>query len=288
VHFTGIFQNSRFFIEGFGLNLWFRLFSRRYLYTVHNVMPHGKENHRIFRWLYWLAYRIPNVLIVHTTLAKQQLTQQFGMAQHKIQVVSIGLNEEMPMTDLTPAQARRRLGYGDTEKIFLFFGKMDEYKGLDLLLQAFDQLDLPDIKLHVAGVFRDLVYRQKIMLIISQARRKNDIRLDERMVPNEEVEILFKGADMLAMPYRNIYQSGLLFLCYRFGMPLVATDVGSLREFVGPDMGLIVKPNDIGSFADGLWRFCTSKILYNRENIRAKGIKYQWPSICRCLVPLYQ
>ena len=53
-----------------------------------------------------------------------------------------------------------------------------------------------------------------------------------QFIPDDEVEVYFKAADVLALPYTHLFQSGVLFLAYNFGLPVVSTDVGSIREDV--------------------------------------------------------
>ena len=241
MHFTQIFRNAVVLFEGILLNLCFKLLARRYLYTVHNVLPHNKENSSVFHLVYCLIYHIPDRLVVHSYLAKEQLIRQFSVPPEKISVISIGINEEISVTPLTGKDARRRLGYEDEAQLVLFFGRIDEYKGLDVLINAFDQLELPTTKLLIAGAFNTKAYRRQIRAAIAAARRRTDIRLDERSIPDAEVEVFFKACDVLVLPYRNIYQSGVIFLCFNFGMPIVATDVGSFREFIEENLGIITK-----------------------------------------------
>jgi glycosyltransferase involved in cell wall biosynthesis len=288
VHFTGIFRNALILFEGFVLSLCFRLLSSRYVYTVHNVLPHNKENKRFLKWVYRLVYKIPDTLLVHTRLAKQQLVEQFSVPDQKVIVISIGVNEEMPVTEITREEARRRMGFDARDRIVLFFGKVDEFKGLDILIEAFEVLELPSTKLLISGWFPNPSYRQKIISALGATRRKADIHLHEAFIPNEEVEIFFKSADVLALPYRNIYQSGVVFLCFNFGLPIVATNVGSLQEFVGEEMGIITRTNDAPGVADGLRRFFETQNRFRREHIIAKAAKYKWENICKVLTPLYK
>lgn len=288
VHFTGLFRNELILFEGLVLNSCFRMLSRHYIYTVHNVLPHSKEKSLFFRLVYRFVYKIPQSLLVHTQLAKHQLVAQFSVPDSKIIVISIGLNEEMPITEITREDARRRLGFTNEEKVVLFFGKADEYKGLDTLLAAFDRLDLPRIKLLIAGWFPDPSYRRQIVSAIDAARHKADIHLHEAFIPNAEVENYFKSADVLVLPYKHIYQSGVVFLCFNFGLPVVATDVGSLPEFIDKDMGIITKTNDAEGVADGLQCFFAKQSQFRQETIIEKAKKYKWDRICKILLPLYQ
>lgn len=286
-HFTGILDARRILIDGFLLHLWARLTAGRYVYTVHNVLPHGCDHSRAFRWFYKLAYRVPHVLLVHTSAARSQLMEEFGVPGEKIHLTCLGLNEEMPITSLSCSEARARLGFGDREKLILSFGRIDEYKGLDLLIEAFDLLELEDARVVVAGPFGDSDYRKRILLQVSRAKRTAHITLHERFIPNEEGEVFFKACDVLCLPYRNVYQSGLVFLGPRFGLPIVSTDVGSMREFVEGDMGVIAKTNDARGISEGLNEFFASSHRFRREHIAAKARGYRWDDICRALVTLY-
>ncbi len=287
VHFTGIFRNELILWEGLVLNLCFRLLAGRYLYTVHNVLPHSRGHSRFFRWIYRKIYRVPHLLLVHTRRTRRQLVEEFGVAENRIHLTSLGLNEEMPLTGMTPSEARHRLGFDGDKQFILFFGKIDEYKGLDRLLAAFDGLAYPNTRLVIAGEYRNPAYRAQIYLQLERMSRRKDVHIYERFVPNEEVEVFFKACDVLCLPYRHIYQSGLVFLGPRFGIPMVTTDVGSLGEFVGDGMGMVSRTNDAAGIADALDRFLSAPGRFSRAAIFNHAQKYRWSFVCRELVPLY-
>lgn len=288
VHMTGIFRNKLVLVEGLALNFCLKWFSAKYIYTAHNTLPHSRADSRFFQFVYRWVYRVPDVILVHTARAKQELVARFGVPEGKIRVISIGLNEEMPLTTLEPAAARARLGIQAAEKVILFFGKLDEYKGVDLLIPAFAKLELPGKKLLLAGSFPNPEYRARVLRAIDSSPAKDCIVLHEEYVPNEDVEIFFKTCDVLVLPYRNIYQSGLVFLSLRFGVPVVATDVGSLREFIDNETGVVAETNDVDGFAAALARFFADRSRFKREKISLKANQYRWEDICRALVPLYQ
>lgn len=287
LHFTGIFKRELILFEGIALHLAFRRFSGRYLYTAHNVLPHGREHSRFFARVYAFIYRLPDRIIVHTPAAKRQLVRRFGVPAGKIQVASIGLNEEAVLTDLTQAEARTRLGLYRAERVILFFGKAEPYKGLDLLVRAHADPAVPESKLVVSCWFPGADYRRTVLEAIARSPRRTDIRLHEGFAANEAVELFFKAADVLVLPYRHIDQSGVVFLCWRFGLPIVATDVGSLREFIDADAGVIAASAAPAAIADALRIFFERQAHYRRELIAARARRYRWDAICRDLVPLY-
>ncbi|MGE3841575.1 MAG: glycosyltransferase [Vicinamibacterales bacterium] len=107
-------------------------------------------------------------------------------------------------------------------------------------------------------------------------------------MPNDEVAVWLRARDVVVMPYRNIYQSGIVFLCLHFGVPIVATDVGCLSEYVDEVSGIIAPPDNPAGFAEALDRFFASRTYYNREVIARQGIKYAWERQCLAIRHLYQ
>jgi glycosyltransferase involved in cell wall biosynthesis len=288
IHFSGIFRNDLILFEGVFLHLFMRLAAKKYIYTAHNILPHNRQGHGLFRWLYRYIYWIPTSIVVHTEGARMALLQEFGVRDEKIEVISIGLNEEIPVTAISRDEARTSLGYEKEDKLILFFGRIDEYKGLHLLIEAFSKLDLANSRLLASGEVRNTEYGIRIKGQIKESPRLRDMRLDLRLIPNDEVEVLFKAADVLCLPYLNITQSGLIFLAARFGIPVLATSVGSMATFVTPETGLVTKTNDALGLAAGLLRIFASMENYPRERIRKIGQKFAWDRICVDLIPLYE
>ncbi len=287
LHFIGTFRNELLLIEGLVLPAMFRLLAKRYLYTAHNVLPHGKSGIALYRFVYRWVYRLPDTIVVNTALAGEQIVEQFGIPEERILVSSIGFNDEVPSTDLARQGARTLLGLEPSQKVLLFFGKISHYKGLDMLIEALERIPVPDLRLVIAGSFTDAHYRSAVMAQISDSSRRSDILLHERHIPNEEVEVFFKAADLLVLPYRNIYQSGLIFLSMRFGMPVVATDVGSMKDYLEPDMGLVAPSNDAAGIALAVQQFFDQPERFDARVIFAKGLDYDWKNVCRGLVALY-
>lgn len=88
-------------------------------------------------------------------------------------------------------------------------------------------------------------------------------------IPDEQVEVFFKSSDVLMLPYKFIYQSGVLFLSYSFGLPVIATDVGSLREeIIEGETGFICKPEDPQDLSEKIDLYFKSELFKNLEKNR--------------------
>jgi len=288
VHFIGIFRNELLLFEGLVLPLLFKLMARRYIYTAHNVLPHGKSDLAFYRWIYRWVYRFPDVIVVNTELAGDQLVDSFGVPRRRVRVSSIGFNDQIPSTGLARDAARKRLELAADAKVLLFFGKISYYKGLDLLIDALEQIEMPELKLVIAGSFTDAGYRSSIVDQIERSVRCPGIVLHDRHVPNEEVEVYFNAADALVLPYRDISQSGLIFLAMRFGLPVLASDVGSMKAYVEPDMGLVAPSADAAGIAHTIREFFARPGRFDSERIMAKGRTYRWDEVCSRLRSLYE
>jgi glycosyltransferase involved in cell wall biosynthesis len=178
---------------------------------------------------------------------------------------------------LTKKEAAVKLGLHEQKNYVLFFGFIRHYKGLDLLLEAFADKRLREfpLKLIIAGEFYEnpAPYLQQIIRL----GLDNMVELRTKFIPDNEVRNYFSISDIVAQPYRDATQSGVIQIAYHFEKPMLVTNVGGLAEII-PDgkVGYVVdvKPTHI---ADALVDFFTN----NRskefiENIRQEKQKYLW------------
>jgi glycosyltransferase involved in cell wall biosynthesis len=208
---------------------------------------------------------------------KRELLEDFRVREPHITVLRHPINNVFPDTDLTPAEAKKRLGIRNGERTLLFFGNIRPYKGLEYLVEAFQQLAAKhsDYRLIIAGEGKrgSEKYLKEVQQLI--ARDSSQIRIIQKIhfIPDEETELYFKAADVLILPYKAIFQSGVLFLAYNFGLPVVATDVGAFRdEIVEGRMGFLCNPCDSSALAKTIERYFESD-LYKQLNGYRKEIK---------------
>jgi glycosyltransferase involved in cell wall biosynthesis len=154
------------------------------------------------------------------------------------------------------ASARVRLGLGADDEVALFFGYVRRYKGLDTLLEAWGRVRARRRRaiLVVAGeAYEDTAPYEALA---RAAGGESAVRLRLRYAPDEEVEALFKAADVAVLPYRSATQSGVTHVAYALGVPVITTDVGGLAETVRPEeTGLIVPPADPAALAEAIVKY---------------------------------
>src|SRR5438094_6340159 len=215
------------------LMLYYKLLGKKIVLTAHNVNAGRRDStdSLLNRFSLKIQYRLTDHIFVHTEKMKRELLAEFGVLESAVSVIPYGINNAVPDTDLTPDEARERLGIKREERTLLFFGSIAPYKGLEYLVAAFQQVLTrhADYRLIIAGLPKKgcETYLHEIQETISRGMSRGRVLQKIAYSSAEETEVYFKAADVFVLPYTNIFQSGVLFLGYSFGLPVVAADVGS-------------------------------------------------------------
>ena len=183
----------------------------------------------------------------------------------------------------TRDSARAALGLsGD---VALFFGYVRAYKGLDTLLAAWKRVhaERPGATLVVAGEFYEKPERYEAL-----AREAGGVRILNRYIADDEVEALFRAADVTVLPYRAGTQSGVTHVAYALGSPVIATRVGGLGEtVVEGETGLTCPPDDPGALARVLVRFFAEGLRERMAGpIASLRARHSWEALARSTVEL--
>jgi glycosyltransferase involved in cell wall biosynthesis len=185
----------------------------------------------------------------------------------------------------TRESARERLGLsGD---VALFFGYVRRYKGLDTLLSAWPlvRAQRPGATLVVAGeAYEDTAaYRT-----LAAAAGEGAVRWLDRYIPDDEVEALFRAADVAVLPYRSATQSGVTHVAYALGVPVIATRVGGITETVREgETGLTCPPEDPAALAETLVRYFANGMRTTMApHLEALQASHSWEALARSTVEL--
>ena len=136
---------------------------------------------------------------------------------------------------VNPRDARQQLNLDPDKKTLLFFGLIRDYKGLDLLIEAVNQLD-DSYQLIIAGESYGSFDKYKEQ--IKNTTNPDRYKVFNRYISDNEVPLFFSAADVCILPYRSATQSGITSIAYHFELPLLATRTGGLAETIEtPDVG---------------------------------------------------
>ena len=239
---------------------------------VHNLIPHEKRFGDNILNRYFV-----NSCDAFVAISESVYNDLDHFVKHKKKILSIH-----PLYDnfgkvVDKDQAISNLSLDKDYRYMLFFGIIRQYKGLDILLEAFsdNRLQTKNIKLIIAGEFYE--DSQPYYDLIDKYNLSDSVVLVTNFIPDNEVSNYFCAADIIVQPYKHATQSGVTQIAYYFDKPMLVTNVGGLKEIVPHNkVGYVCKPqpNDV---ADHLFKFFSQ----NKESEFTKGVKeekhkYSW------------
>jgi len=280
------------------LMLYYKLLGKRVVFTAHNVNAgkRDKNDSWLNRISLKIQYRLSDHIFVHTNGMKSEMMSEFRIAESKVSVIPFGINNTVPNTDLSPAEAKHQLGINKDDKTLLFFGNIAPYKGLEYLIAAFNELLKRDCSYRLLIIGKPKgpeSYWYQIQRAIASSGTADRVIAKIEYVPDEETELYFKAADVLILPYVRVFQSGVLFLGYSFGLPAIAADVGSLKEeIIEGETGFVFKPRDSSDLARKIHNYFNSDLFHNLETRRAQIKEYanqrcSWHKVADVTTTLY-
>jgi len=281
------------------LMLYYRLLGKKIVFTAHNVNAGQRDGNdtSLNRLSLRIQYRLADHIFVHTEKMRGEVVSEFRIPRCKVSVIPFGINNTVRNTDLSSTEAKRKLGLRNREKTLLFFGNIAPYKGLEYLVAAFIEIlksDDANYRLIIAGRFKasSNYWRQIKQMIVDNGLRH---RIVERIeyIPDEQTELYFKAADVLILPYARIFQSGVLFLAYSLGLPVIAADVATLKEeIIEGKTGFVFKSQDSSDLAKTIQLYFESELFRDLENRRAEikqyaNERYSWDNVASVTTGVY-
>jgi len=265
------------------LMLYYRLMGKKIVLTAHNVNAERRDSNDslLNRLTLRAQYLLSDHIFVHTDKMKHELMRQFGVQESIVSVIPFGINNSVPNTGLTPSQAKQCLGISHVERTVLFFGRIRPYKGLEYLAAAFLQLAANHraYRLIIAGqpLKETEKYWDQIQATINRHVSRGQVIQKIQYIPDEDTELYFKAADVLVLPYTQIYQSGVLFLAYSFGLPVIASDVGSFRDdIIQGKTGYLCLPCDRADLATTIETYFESDLFKALDRRRPEIRNHAW------------
>jgi glycosyltransferase involved in cell wall biosynthesis len=203
---------------------------------VHDPIPHPG----LAGWLHTRIEKPSLRRAAHCILLSQSLAPELarrGVPLEQITVVPHGLLAyPQPPAGASPAPT------------LLFFGRITPYKGLEVLLAAFERLSArrPELRLRIAGEGSLAPYRRQMACL-------KNLEIINCWLDEEKIPAIFNGVSLLALPYTSASQSGVLAIAAGYGLPVVATRAGGLAEQIrSGETGLLVSPGSVDELADAV------------------------------------
>lgn len=240
----------------YSAKLWFdcqlvKVRGARLIWTVHNLVSHDTRIPKLEIWLSRHLARLADHLIVHSEGARSEVVRAFRVPEAKVSVIPHGSFTGVYGPPVLRSEARARLGLDQDRPVFLFFGMIKPYKGVENLLQVWKQA--PHIHrracLVIAGDARDPELAAAIQHSADQAP---NVHLHMRFVPDKEVPVFFGAADFVILPFTRSLTSGTAILARGYRRPVLASAVEGTMGGLDADGSEFFNAEDRGALTDAL------------------------------------
>ena len=253
------------------------------------IIVHDPENLGINRTAYIRrCLKLSDYIIVHNQFAADQLNESQGVENNnKVHVIPHGNFLDLPPNENRNA-AFRYFNLDNKRKHILFFGMLKKSKGLDVLIHAMKNVD-SGIDLIIAGRERDVSYKE-YQSMINKLNLTNRIHSFIRYFSNSERNLLFSLSDLIVLPYRKIFQSGVLLMAMSRGLPVIVSDIPGNTEIISGNNGILFSAGDAGELANKINLLAGDDHLRNSisENALSYVRKYHnWNQIGKSFIKIF-
>jgi glycosyltransferase involved in cell wall biosynthesis len=240
-----------------------------------------------------LIYKLTDRIITHNEFSKLEILNVNADSSSCISIVPHGSYTPFINIQYDKEKSKEQLGIPNNRRILLFFGMIKKVKGLEVLLSALKGVikKNPDVLLVIAGRVweNDFSAYQKI---IDENNLSEYILLHTKFIPQEDVEHYYCASDLVILPYKKIYQSGVLMMTLSYERPALVSDLPPLKEIISDnENGFLFKTENVSDLTAKLNSILSDKGLM--EEVRVKGAelintKYDWGEIGRQTKQAYQ
>ena len=217
------------------------------------------------------AYKKSNNLVVMTRSLAQYTSNRF---KKDVYYIPHGIFSFYKTGKIEPQRDVNKL-------IFLFFGRIEPYKGLDILLEAFSKIeDKSNLELKIMGSGDITPYEPEL--------KQEHVFVDNRFIGDDEIESIFSHRNsVLVLPYKDATQSGVIPIAVDFDMPIIATNTGGLKEQLDDGrIGIFCEPNDSQSLRMAMSLFIDDSNRHDKEANKMMQFKekLRWKKIIDVLI----
>jgi glycosyltransferase involved in cell wall biosynthesis len=212
------------------------------VWTIHNRVSHESRWPGLEKRLQRsLAKRVDRI-IVHSHAGLEELRVDLPLPEGKTSVIPHGHYRTVYGPPVEARMARKSLGLPDSGRVYLYFGMLRPYKGIECLIEDWKRVE--------AGSGNTLVIVGKSLNEEFLARLKTlaagceSIQLREGFVPDSDVPRHFSAADLVVLPFTRILTSGSLLLAMSYGKPVIAPRFASIAETMGAAADLLYDPEE--------------------------------------------
>ena len=259
-----------------------KIFFAKICLTIHDVKSFS--NNSKFSFYSKLIYFFADIIITHNKFSADEIISNYSFLENKIQIIPHG--NYIPFIEIEKDKnfARQKIGINENKFVLLFFGMIKSVKGLDVLLKAMPEIikNNKEVILLIAGKpWRDDF--SKYEEIIKDLKIEKYCKLDIKFIDHKDVSLYYASSDIVVLPYRRIYQSGVLMMSLCYKKPVIVSDLPSFKEIiVDQENGVFFSSDDSVSLANAVSKLMSDNDLVELVRKNAYNLmeqKFSWQRI---------
>lgn len=274
-----IIHTLQFFFQVMVMRMW----GVAFVWTIHNISNHEHYQLRWERWACRRLARLVDALIVHCDAAVPMVAEAYDSAPAKIHVVPHGNYISWYPAAVAQAAARRAVGLPAAGQIYLYFGRIREYKGVRRLVEAFGAFPADDVSLVLVGKTFSAATKEWLE---NTQREDPRIHTEAQFIEDERLVQYICAADFVVLPYENALTSGAAILAFSLGRPVLATNVGCMQEL--PTEGAILfAPGDNQALIEAFNQAHAADSAWMGQKAQEYIHQFSWSTIAGLNLAIY-
>lgn len=211
------------------------------VHTLHNLQNHARLWLGLEKVIYGFFLRNCSQIRVYSEETKKAAIERFGLKPERINVI-----QDLPYhlyyeNTIGKSESRKRLNLTEKDFVYLFFGELKPYKGIDSLLKAYTEIAQPTDRLIIAGKSYDAAYFAPIK---QQAETIPSVSMYHRFIEDEEVQVFFNAADVIVLPFVRIDHSGSIDLALSFSKPVITLKTEAMKKLLRNQSELLFEKSE--------------------------------------------
>lgn len=197
-------------------------------------MPHDYAEQKQVQNVRWLADFCDRIILL-SDASRKYLPNCRKNGKKAIYVPHINYIDAYPKTN---TDIRKDYGINEESVVFSFLGKLRPYKNIDLIIDAFIELDLPNAYLLIAGPIQDSRFNNDLL---RQADKNDRIIIDLGHISNGEMEAYLQASDVLLLPYNKTssMNSGAMVMAFSYGRTVIVPQIAMAEDIVDEGIAFI-------------------------------------------------
>jgi len=258
------------------IQLWMILMKKigvKFIWTMHNKKPHDLVETKLALKFRDFLLQTCDKIVIHSKNSKKYIEKIMGgKSLDKLYYIPHG--NYINNYKIAKKDYRNKYKLKENDFVFLYFGIIREYKNLDILIEAFKDINIINAKLLICGN----PINKRIKKKIERISKDENIILDMRFIKDNEINKIFKTADVTVLPYskESVLNSGTVLLSYSLKKPSIISKIPSIQDIKNKSFVFSYNYSDAHEHLKKLKKILKNvyqKYYNNYDNLKKEGNK---------------